>query len=119
MRGKLTVEKAASNMSVFLKAIDIVANAPNGLISRKDFGKIMGDYIKIPSIKDGKENRTPYNKSKFPRYFGFLDLLSIKEESHLKITKRGRHLHLCISDLGPEYEYDQRYIIGNESINTE
>jgi hypothetical protein len=118
MRGKLTVEKAASNMSVFLKAIDIVANAPNGFISRKDFGKIMGDFIDIPSIKDGKENRTPYNKSKFPRYFGFLDLLSISEESHLKITQRGKRLHLCISDLGSEYEYEQRYFIGNESIDT-
>ena len=50
MRGKLTVEKANSNMSVFFKAIDIAANAPNGLISRKDFGKIMGDFIDVQSI---------------------------------------------------------------------
>ena len=78
----------------------------------------MGDFIDVPSNKDGKENRTPYNKSKFPRYFGFLDLLSINEESHLKITQRGKRLHLCIADLGSEYEYEQRYIIGNESIVT-
>ena len=117
MRGKLTVEKAASNMSVFLKAIDIVANAPNGLISRKDFGKIMGDVIGVQSINmDGTENRTPFNKSKFPRYFGFLDLLIINDNQHLKITQRGKRLHSCISDNGTDYQCEQRYFIGNESI---
>lgn len=117
MRGKLTVEKAASNMSVFFKAIDIAANAPNGLISRKDFGEIMGDFIDVQSIKiDGTENRTPYNKSKFPRYFGFLDLLLINNHQHLKITQRGKRLQSCISDNGTDYEYEQRYFIENESI---
>jgi hypothetical protein len=116
MRGKLTVEKAASNMSIFFKAIDIVANEPNGTISRKDFGEIMGDFIGIESIKDGKENRTPYNKSKFPRYFGFLDLILINDIPHLKITIRGRRLHSCISDYGVYSKFDQRYNIKKESI---
>jgi hypothetical protein len=117
MRGKLTVEKANSNMSVFFKAIDIAVNATNGLISRKDFGKIMGDFIDVQSINiDGTENRTPFNKSKFPRYFGFLGLLSINDESHLKITQRGKRLHSFISDHGADFHHEQRYFIANEQV---
>jgi hypothetical protein len=117
VRGKLTVEKASSNMSVFFKGLDIVAKAPNGSISRKDFGRIMGDFIGIPSVKDEKENRTPFNKSKFPRYFGFLDLTSPNDNPHLKITKRGERLHSCISDYGEDFEFEQRYYIKNECFN--
>ena len=117
MRGKLTVEKANSSMSVFFKAIDIVANAPNSLISRKDFGKIMGDFIDVQPInKDGTENRTPFNKSKFPRYFGFLDLLLINKVPHFKITQRGKRLHSFISDHGADFHHEQRYFIANEQV---
>lgn len=117
MRGKLTVEKANSSMSVFFKAIDIVANAPNSLISRKDFIKIMGDFTDVQPInKDGRENRTPFNKSKFPRYFGFLDLLLINKVQHFKITQRGKRLHSFISDHGADFHHEQRYFIANEQV---
>lgn len=116
MRGKLTVEKAASNMSVFFKAIDIVVNSPNGIISRNDFGLKMAEFIEIPANKDGKENRTPYNKSKFPRYFGFLDILLINDITYLKITKRGLRLHSHISDHGVDIDFEKRYFITKDKI---
>ena len=88
MRGKLTFDKLASNMSIFFKAIDIVAKKPGGLISRKEFVNIIAQFIDSQSTDGGKE-RTSYNKSNFPRYFGFLDLVSIDNDNYLKITKRG------------------------------
>jgi hypothetical protein len=116
MRGKLTVEKAASNMSVFLKAIDIVVNSPNGTIARNDFGFQMAQFINIPAIKDGLENRTPYNKSKFPRYFGFLDILLINDITHLKVTKRGLRLYALISDQGDDIDFEKRYFIAKDKV---
>ena len=116
MRGKLTVEKAASNMSVFLKAIDIVVNSPNGTIARNDFGFKMAQFINIPAIKDGLENRTPYNKSKFPRYFGFLDILLINDITHLKVTKRGLRLYALISDQGDDIDFEKRYFIAKDKV---
>lgn len=73
MIGKLTIDKASMNLSYFLYTIKIISDN-NGRISRKEFGKQMGTFIGIPSVKGGKENRTPYNKSKLPRYFGFVDI---------------------------------------------
>ena len=53
----------------------------------------MWEFIGVPSIKGGKENRTPYNKSKLPRYFGFVDTeYGENNESFLVLTHRGKVL---------------------------
>lgn len=109
MIGKLTIDKASMNLSYFLYTLKIIAEN-EGKVSRKEFGKQMGDFIGVPSVKGGKENRTPYNKSKLPRYFGFVDIEYGKNnESFLVLTHRGRVLIDYIVDKGDDIEASQRY----------
>lgn len=111
MIGNLTIDKASMNISYFLYTIKVI-NDRNGRIERKDFGKQMGDFIGVSSVKNGKENRTPYNKSKLPRYFGFVDMEKGSEGlSYLTLTHRGKVLTDYISDNGKDAEAAQRYCI--------
>lgn len=109
MIGKLTIDKASMNLSYFLYTIKIISDN-NGRISRTEFGKQMGTFIGIPSVKGGKENRTPYNKSKLPRYFGFVDIEhGDGNEIFLVLTHRGLVLKEYIEDKGEGIEASQRY----------
>lgn len=111
MIGKLTIDKASMNISYFLYTIKIIKDS-NGRVSRKNFGKKMGEFIGIPYIKDGKENRTPYNKSKLPRYFGFVDIeYGENNESFLVLTHRGEVLVNYIKDKGEKFDALQRFAI--------
>ena len=67
MIGKLTLEKASMNMSYFLASMRILADA--GLkMAREDFIASMSLFMGCSAtLADGKENRVPYNKTKFPR----------------------------------------------------
>ena len=113
MIGKLTIDKASMNLSYFLYTVRII-DENSGKISRKNYGKQMGDFIGIPSMKGGKENRTPYNKSKLPRYFGFVDIESDANSSYLVLTNRGKVLTQYIQDKGDDIVADQRYCILSE-----
>ena len=113
MIGKLTIDKASMNISYFLYTVRII-DENNGRISRKDFGKQMGDFIGVPSMKGGKENRTPYNKSKLPRYFGFVDIETDEETNYLALTHRGKVLIQYIQDKGEDVAADQRFCILSE-----
>ena len=113
MIGKLTIDKASMNISYFLYTVRIIDES-NGKISRKDFGKRMGDFIGVPSVKGNKENRTPYNKSKLPRYFGFVDIETDVDSSYLVLTHRGKVLTQYIQDKGQDVTADQRYCILSE-----
>lgn len=87
MIGKLSIDKSSMNISYFLKSIDIIANN-NGKISRDQFTKKMSEFIGVTStIDSGKENRTAYNKTKLPRYFGFI---TFDKENNLILTPRGK-----------------------------
>lgn len=109
MIGRLTIDKASMNLSYFLYTLKII-NDNNGRVSRREFGKQMGDFIGMPSVKGGKENRTPYNKSKLPRYFGFVDIeYGHSNENILVLTHRGKILVNYIEDRGEEKEADKRY----------
>ncbi len=89
MIGKLTIDKSSMNISFFLKTIQII-HYNSGRISRKDFVQQMAAFIGLPAQKSGKENRTPYNKSKLPRYFGFVDIdKDEKDVQYLVLTHRG------------------------------
>lgn len=115
MIGKLTIDKASMNLSYFLYTLKII-NDNNGRVSRKNFGKLMGEFIGVPSIKGGKENRTPYNKSKLPRYFGFVDIeYGENNESFLVLTHRGKVLTNYIEDKGEDTEAAQRYGINQNN----
>lgn len=115
MIGKLTIDKASMNLSYFLYTLKII-NDNNGRVSRKNFGRLMGEFIGVPSIKGGKENRTPYNKSKLPRYFGFVDIeYGENNESFLVLTHRGKVLTNYIEDKGEDTEAAQRYGINQNN----
>lgn len=115
MIGKLTIDKASMNLSYFLYTLKII-NDNNGRVSRKNFGKLMGEFIGVPSIKGGKENRTPYNKSKLPRYFGFVDIeYGENNESFLVLTHRGKVLTNYIEDKGEDTDVAQRYGINQNN----
>lgn len=110
MRGNLTIDKASMNLSYFLYTIQIIQNH-GGKVSRLDFGKDMGAFIGIPAIKNGKENRTPYNKSKLPRYFGFVDVdVDSDGKTVLILTNRGKQLSQYIG-CNSDAEASQMYYI--------
>lgn len=71
-----------------------------------------------PITENGKENRTPYNKSKLPRYFGFVDTCyDSNKESFLLLTNRGKVLTNYIEDKGEEIESSKRYCINQNNRN--
>lgn len=98
MIGNLTIDKASMNLSYFLYTVYII-DMHGGRISRRDFVKEMAEFTGVPAQKNGKENRTPYNKSKLPRYFGFVDTEADDEEGNfLVLTNRGRMLSQYIME---------------------
>lgn len=114
MIGKLTIDKSSMNISYFLYTIKIIS-AHDGKISRRDFVKEMADFVGVPAIQNNKENRTAYNKSKLPRYFGFVDIVAGADEiNFLVLTHRGRILSEYIEDGGNDKEAANRYYIAKE-----
>ena len=93
MIGNLTIDKSSMNLSYFLYSVKIVADSA-GDITRASFVKEMATFASLPEItEDGKENRTAYNKSKLPRYFGFIDTyVDGSNVQHLVLTRRGAAL---------------------------
>ena len=113
MIGNLTIDKASMNLSYFLNTVRII-HLNGGRISRSDFVQQMADFIGVPARKDGKENRTPYNKSKLPRYFGFVDIDSDGSgANYLVLTHRGKKLVDFISE-NTEADASQMYFINPE-----
>lgn len=110
MIGNITFDKASMNMSYFLYTIKLIVEK-GGIISRKEFVKRMADFVGVPAIKDGKENRTAYNKSKLPRYFGFVDITEKQDGSYLTITNRGKEVYDYITSTGDDEPAEQRYAI--------
>ena len=114
MIGKLTIDKSSMNISYFLYAIKIIASN-EGKISRKNFVKEMADFVGVPAVQNNKENRTAYNKSKLPRYFGFVDIVADEQElNYLVLTNRGEILVEYIQDNGEDKDAVERYSIASE-----
>lgn len=114
MIGKLTIDKSSMNISYFLYTVKIIASN-NGKISRKNFVKEMADFVGVPAVQNNKENRTAYNKSKLPRYFGFVDIVADTEEiNYLVLTHRGKILVDFIKDNGEDKDASERYSIADE-----
>lgn len=114
MIGKLTIDKSSMNISYFLYTIKIIASN-EGKISRKNFVKEMADFVGVPAVQNNKENRTAYNKSKLPRYFGFVDIVADEQElNYLVLTNRGEILAEYIQDNGEDKDAAERYSIASE-----
>lgn len=117
MIGNLTIDKASMNLSYFLYTIYLI-DKYGGRISRHDFVKEMADFTGVPATKNGKENRTPYNKSKLPRYFGFVDTEADSEEGNfLVLTKRGKILSQYIMAKPDVEEPALKYCINPDNKN--
>ena len=116
MIGKLTIDKASMNLSYFLYTIKIISSN-NGSVSRSDFSIQMGKFIGQPSVNaNGRENRTPFNKSKLPRYFGFVDVkIGSNSEQLLVLTHRGEILKNYIEDSGIDIESKNRFKLKEEN----
>ena len=112
MIGRLTIDKASMNLSYFLYTIRIISSN-NGSISRTDFSMQMGKFIGQPY---DIENRTPFNKSKFPRYFGFVDVkIDSNNKPLLVLTHRGEILNNYIEDSGVDIESKNSFKIKEEN----
>lgn len=110
MIGNLTIDKASMNISYFLNTIRII-HLNGDRISRSDFVQKMAEFIGVSARKDGKENRTPYNKSKLPRYFGFVDIdTDANGINYLVLTHRGQKLVKYISE-NPTADSSKMYYI--------
>lgn len=113
MIGNLTIDKASMNISYFLNTVRII-DLNDGRISRKDFVQQMANFIHVPASNNGKENRTSYNKSKLPRYFGFVDIETDADGSNfLVLTHRGKKLVDYILE-NSEAEPSKKYSINHE-----
>lgn len=93
---KLSFDKANQIFSYFLKSIQI-AHDHGGEVKRIwDFDNEMAAFCgRDPRQEDGEENRAWYNKSLFPRYYGFLDLMHLspgKTGVVVQSTPRGERL---------------------------
>lgn len=115
MVGNLTVDKASLNISYFLKSVKIISDN-NGRISRPDFVDEMAVFMGTYATKDGKENRTPYNKIKQVQYFGFSNIDKNDKGSWLCLTRRGEILATLISEDFQEKNPEKRYYLKSENI---
>lgn len=115
MVGNLTVDKASLNLSYFLKSVKIISDN-NGRILRPDFVDEMAEFMGTYATKDGKENRTPYNKLKQVQYFGFSNIVKNDEGSWLCLTRRGEILATLISENFQEKDPERKYYLKPENI---
>lgn len=117
MIGKLTIDKSSMNISYFLYTIKII-DMNKGRVSRQDFVRKMSEFVGVPSTQNNKENRTAYNKSKLPRYFGFVDVISEENNSiYLVLTHRGKILAKYIEDTGEDKDSAERFVIMKQHRN--
>lgn len=116
MVGNLTVDKASLNLSYFLKSVRIISDN-NGRILRPDFVDEMAEFMGTYATKDGKENRTPYNKLKQVQYFGFSNIEKNDEGSWLCLTRRGEILSTLISEDFQEKDPEKRYYLKSENLS--
>lgn len=115
MIGNLTLDKSNMNMSYFIYAI-ILLKKNDGNMTRKDFTLKMSEFVGVPAFNgNGRENRTAYNKTKFPRYFGFINVYLDKNKVlHLTLTQRGKTFLSFISEDISEPDNSKKYSIKEE-----
>ena len=93
MLGNITIDKSSMVLNYFLYTIQLIKEN-GGKIERTKFEQKMARFVGVPVYNDdGTTNRTPYNKSKFPRYFGFVE--SVNENGHEFLCLTGRGEELC------------------------
>lgn len=109
MIGNLTIEKANLNVSYMLASLKILSDA-SGRLARADFVARMAKFMGVSAVapSGSGENRVPYNKTKFDRYFGFID---VADDGELWLTPRGRNMVACIRERSAAKNPDELYEI--------
>jgi len=108
MLGNITIDKSSMVLNYFLYTIQLIKGS-GGKLERTKFEREMAHFVGVSVYNDdGTTNRTPYNKSKFPRYFGFVESVNVGGREFLCLTGRGIELSSIIgkrslSDGSTEY----------------
>lgn len=111
MIGELTIEKANFNISYMLASVCVLKQAA-GWMSRESFIYEMSNIMECsPMTPDGKENRVPYNKTKFDRYFGFIDV--DQDTKALCLTPRGKRLYDLIEEDDDVADPESRFFLAD------
>ena len=96
MLGNITIDKSSMVLNYFLYTIQLIKEN-GGKLERTKFEREMAHFVGVPVYNDdGKANRTPYNKSKFPRSFGFVESVNENDQEFLRLTGRGEALSTVI-----------------------
>lgn len=113
MIGKLTIDKSSKNLSFFLFSI-VLLGRHGGRLSRQEFVSAMASFVGVSSQNEsGNENRSAYNKSKLPRYYGFIGITREDNTEYLELTNRGRDLIKYIVE-NPDAEAKERFSIAEQ-----
>jgi hypothetical protein len=104
MLGKLVFfDKASISEKTFYQSIVIVFKSKK-IISRFNFVKEMQIFIEgstsLPKDEPNnyiEGNRSYFNKSKAPRIFGFIDIITVQNKDYLVLTKRGSMLYSLLN----------------------
>lgn len=113
MIGNLIIDKSSMNISYFLATVCII-NRNGGKMTRQEFVKQMAGFMNVsPFDNNGREVRTPYNKSILPRYFGFVDRTEENGTEFLVLTHRGRKLVEMVGE-DPGADAENRYSINSK-----
>lgn len=96
MLGNITIDKSSMVLNYFLYTIQLIKEN-GGKLERTKFEREMAHFVGVSVYNDdGTTNRTPYNKSKFPRYFGFVESVNENGQEYLCLTGRGEALSTVI-----------------------
>ncbi len=98
MRGKLVVDKASKDFDAFAHTLQVLRQH-GGEMERQAFTEAMAEYCGLPLyLKDEKVNRAPYNKCKFPLYYGLVRTGGEgRGQQRLCLTPRGQDVCSCLS----------------------
>ncbi|SMG24205.1 hypothetical protein [Fibrobacter sp. UWB13] len=98
MLGNITIDKSSMVLNYFLHTIHLIKKN-GGKLERTRFEREMAHFVGVSVYNDdGTTNRTPYNKSKFPRYFGFVESVDVGGQEFLYLTGRGIELSSIIGE---------------------
>lgn len=122
MLGKLVTDKSSMELETCLCTLAILADN-GGWVSRLDFDSKMAALRNTKGhVTDGNANvvkeatRTDYNKTKLPRYYGFVALEEREDRKKgLRLTRRGNVARSLIVDRGKEEDLEDRFYIPEEN----
>jgi len=122
MIGELTFDKSSQNVSLLLYSVFLIHRfGENDRIRRNydpnSFVERMAAFMGTKAYnKDGREERTIFNKSLYAQYYGFITRFKDSENKEwLSLTVRGKKLLRYISEKNDEPSCNLRFYIKEEN----